>query len=61
MYSFENRKKMTQQDLSIKTDIDVRQIQRLERGHTSPSLKTLFKLLKGFNKTFEEFFREIEL
>tara|TARA_Y200000002_G_scaffold187145_1_gene154492 strand:+ start:2548 stop:2733 length:186 start_codon:yes stop_codon:yes gene_type:complete len=61
MYSFENRKKMTQQDLSIKTDIDVRQIQRLESGHTSPSLKTLFKLLKGFNKTFEEFFREIEL
>ena len=52
---------MTQLDLSVKTDIDVRQIQLLERGHTSPSLKTLFKLIKGFNKTFEEFFREIEL
>ena len=41
---------MTQFDLSIKTDIDVRQIHCLERGHTSPNLKTLFKLLKGFNK-----------
>ena len=52
---------MAKLDLSFKIDIDVRQIQRLERGHTSPSLKTLFKLIKGFNKTFEEFFREIEL
>ena len=52
---------MTQLDLSIKADIDVRQIQRLERGHTYPTLKTLYKLLKGFNKTFEEFFREIEM
>jgi len=41
--------------------LDVRQIQRLERGHTSPTLKTLYKLLKDFNKTFEEFFREIEM
>ena len=54
-------KKMTQLDLSIETDIDVRQIQRLEKGHTSPTLKTLYKLLKGFDKTFEEFFSEIEL
>ena len=52
---------MTQLDLSIKTDIDVRQIQRLERGHTSPTLKTLYKLIKGLDKTFTEFFSEIEM
>jgi DNA-binding XRE family transcriptional regulator len=55
------KQQMTQLDLSIKADIDVRQIQRLERGHTYPSLKTFYKLHKGFNKTFEEFFREIEI
>ena len=54
-------KNMTQLDLSIKTDIDVRQIQRLERGHTSPTLKTLYKLIKGLDKTFTEFFSEIEM
>ena len=53
-------KKMTQLDLSIKADVDVRQIQRLERGHSSSTLKTLYKLIKGLDKTFTEFFSEIE-
>lgn len=40
---------MTQLDLATKSDIDERQIQRLENGHTSATLKTLLKVSHGLN------------
>lgn len=40
-------KNMTQLDLAIASNIDERQIQRLEASHTSPTIKTLYKVAKG--------------
>jgi len=45
---------MTQLDLAVKSNIDERQIQRLENGHTSPTLKTLLKLANGFGITLSK-------
>lgn len=42
-------RKMTQLDLAVASNIDERQIQRLEASHTSPTIKTLFKVAKGLN------------
>lgn len=42
-------RKMTQLDLAIASNIDVRQIQRVEASHTSPTIKTLYKVAKGFD------------
>ncbi len=50
------KQEMTQLDLAIKSDIDVRQIQRLERGHTSATLKTLLKIASGLNMNILELF-----
>ena len=48
---------MTQLDLASNSEIDERQIQRLERGHTSATLKTLIKVTHGLNVDFLEFFK----
>jgi transcriptional regulator with XRE-family HTH domain len=37
----------------------VRQIQRLERGHTSATLKTLLKLMSGMDTDLSRFFQQI--
>lgn len=47
---------MTQLDLAIKSNVDERQIQRLERGHTSATLKTLLKISAGLNVEIVELF-----
>jgi len=47
---------MTQLDLAAKSNIDERQIQRLEATHTFPTLKTLFKVIHGLEMNFPEFF-----
>ena len=49
-------KNMTQLDLATKSNIDERQIQRLEATHTSPTIKTLFKAIHGLDMNFSEFF-----
>ncbi len=49
-------KKLTQLDLAIRSGIDERQVQRLERGHTSATLKTLIKISKGLDIDFIELF-----
>ena len=49
--------KMTQLDLAIKSNVDERQIQRLEASHTSATLKTLYKVIKGLDTDFETFFK----
>ena len=47
---------MTQLDFAIKTNLDVRQVQRLERGHTSATLKTIYKITEGLEIDFPTFF-----
>ena len=42
-------KNMTQLDLAVASNIDERQIQRLEASHTSPTIKTLYKVAKGLD------------
>jgi len=42
-------KNMTQLDLAIASNIDERQIQRLEASHTSPTIKTLYKVARGLD------------
>ncbi|KGL59142.1 helix-turn-helix domain-containing protein [Polaribacter sp. Hel1_85] len=42
-------RKMTQLDLAIASNIDERQIQRLEASHTSPTIKTLYKVARGLD------------
>jgi transcriptional regulator with XRE-family HTH domain len=49
-------RKMTQLDLAVASNIDERQIQRLEASHTSPTIKTLFKVAKGLNVEIGMFF-----
>ena len=56
IYQLRKERKMTQLDLAIKSNIDERQIQRLERGHTSPTLKTLYKITHGLDVDFITFF-----
>lgn len=51
---------ITQLDLATKSDIDERQIQRLERGQTSPTLKTLVKITNGLNINFLDFFNFVD-
>ncbi|MGB1211659.1 MAG: helix-turn-helix domain-containing protein [Lacinutrix venerupis] len=47
---------ITQLDLASKADIDVRQVQRLENGQTSATLKTLLKIINGLGVNFLYFF-----
>lgn len=54
--SLRKERNMTQLDLAIKADIDERQVQRLERGHTSATLKTLLKITDGLGVDFPTFF-----
>ena len=54
VYNLRKEYNMTQLDLAIKSDIDERQIQRLENGHTSPTLKTLYKIANAFNISLAE-------
>ena len=55
---FELRKaqNMTQLDLAIKSDMDESQVQRLETARSAPTLKTLYKILKGLGIEFRHFF-----
>lgn len=47
---------MTQLDLAIASNIDERQIQRLEASHTSPTIKTLYKVAQGLGVDVSIFF-----
>jgi len=49
-------KNMSQLDLAIKSGVDERQIQRLENVETSPTLKTLLKVINGLDMDFPTFF-----
>ncbi len=47
---------MTQLDLAIKSDLDESQVQRLETARSAPTLKTLYKVMKGLDIEFRDFF-----
>nr|WP_321237235.1 helix-turn-helix transcriptional regulator [uncultured Psychroserpens sp.] len=45
---------MTQLDLSVKCGMEENAIQRLEKGRTSPTVKTLYKVAKGLGVEVRE-------
>ena len=51
------KKNLTQLDLADKSDLDERQIQRLEYGVSAPTLKTLYKVIRGLGMSFDDFFK----
>ncbi|QMU65152.1 MAG: helix-turn-helix domain-containing protein [Flavobacteriaceae bacterium] len=57
IYHLRKESNMTQLDLAVKSEIDERQIQRLENGHTSPTIKTLLKIANAFGISLSELFR----
>ncbi len=54
--SLRKEKNITQFDIASLSDIDVRLIQRLEAGKTDVRITTIYKVAKGFNMSFVEFF-----
>lgn len=51
---FRKEQKMTQLDLSVKSELEENAIQRLEKGRTSPTIKTLIKVAKGLGVEVRE-------
>ncbi len=49
---------MTQLDLSVKVQMEENAIQRLEKGRSSPTLKTLYRIAKGLDIEMWEFFHK---
>lgn len=50
------KQNMTQLDLAVKSDMDESQVQRLETARSSPTFKTLYKVIKGLDVEFNIFF-----
>jgi len=50
------KQNMTQLDLAVKANMDESQIQRLETARSSPTFKTLYKVIKGLDTEFSIFF-----
>jgi transcriptional regulator with XRE-family HTH domain len=44
-----SKRKLTQQELSLKTGVSISHISRMERGVRSPTVDVLFSLSKGLN------------
>ena len=49
-------RKMTQLDLSVQSEIDVRQIQRIEYGEINTSIGNAYLLAKGLGISINELF-----
>ncbi|QHI36017.1 hypothetical protein IMCC3317_13700 [Kordia antarctica] len=47
---------MTQLDLGIESGMDESAVQRIETGRTSPTIKTLYKIMIGLEIKFTELF-----
>ncbi|MCG8575344.1 MAG: helix-turn-helix transcriptional regulator [Flavobacteriales bacterium] len=48
--------KLTQLDLAVKSDIDPRQIQRIEAGKHDTGIRTLDKVARAFGMSLSDFF-----
>ena len=53
-------KNFTQSQLAAMCDVDIRTIQRIEKGEFNPSLKVLINLAKSFEYTLSELFFKVE-
>ena len=53
-------KNFTQAQLAAMCDVDIRTIQRIEKGEFNPSLKVLIHLAKSFDYTLSEFFFKVD-
>lgn len=52
-------KKITQFQLATMCDVDIRTIQRIEKGEFNPSLKILIHLANSFGLTLSELFFQV--
>lgn len=55
------KQKMTQEELADKSEIDMTYFGRIERNEVNITLKTLDKIIRGLNLSYEEFFDFIEV
>ena len=53
---YRKEQNMTQFDLAIKSNMEENALQRIERGRTNASLKTLLKIVNGLNIEFKDLF-----
>ena len=51
-----NERKMSQSQFCALCNLDKREIQRLEKAQTSPTIKTLYKITSALEIDFLEFF-----
>lgn len=54
---FRNKQELSQEKLALKADLDRTYLASAEHGKRNISLKSLEKIIKALNITFEEFFR----
>jgi transcriptional regulator with XRE-family HTH domain len=53
-------KKITQLQLASLCDIDIRTIQRIEKGEFNPSLRVLMRIANAFDMSLSELIKQVE-
>ena len=53
-------KKITQLQLSSLCDVDIRTIQRIEKGEFNPSLRVLMRIANAFEMSLSNLIRQVE-
>lgn len=54
------KKEMSQSEFCALCNIDKREVQRLEKGQASPTIRTIYKITKGVEIDFVDFFKFTE-
>lgn len=55
------KQNLTQEELADKSEIDITYYGRVERNEVNITLKTLDKIIKGLDLSYEDFFNFIEI
>jgi putative transcriptional regulator len=58
---FRKAKKISQLQLAGLCDLDIRTIQRIEKGEFNPSLKIIYRIANAFGLSITELFRSFEI
>ncbi|MEY5132730.1 MAG: hypothetical protein RLZZ198_734 [Bacteroidota bacterium] len=58
--SVRKAKKITQLQLSSLCDIDIRTIQRIEKGEFNPSLRVLIRIANAFEMSLSNLIKQVE-
>ena len=53
-------KKITQLQLSFLCDVDIRTIQRIEKGEFNPSLRVLIRIANAFEMSLSNLIKQVE-